>query len=144
MRGNVIDLAVGVIIGGTLNRIIASFVSDIIMPITGLLIGNIDLSERTLTLRNTGDKLLELRYGAFLGQIIDFLLMALVIFFMVKFINRLSNLRKKDDETPSERKCPFCDLKISQKACRCPHCTSHLCQESESDSEEEGKDVNSL
>ena len=122
MRGNVMDLAVGVIIGAAFQTIINSLVNDIIMPLIGL-IGKVDFSQKVFVLRGV-----DIRYGAFLTAILNFVIMAFAIFLLVKAMNALSNLgRKKDEpEVPTTKVCPYCCSKITLKATRCPHCTSIL------------------
>ncbi len=122
MRGNVWDLAVGVIIGGAFQKIVSSLVGDVVSPLLGLL-GNSDFSAYSLKIGEV-----EVKYGAFLTTIIDFIIMALVIFLMIKAINKLSRLGKKEEEekSPATKKCPFCCSEISIYATRCPHCTSEL------------------
>lgn len=125
LRGNVIDLAVGVIIGGAFQAIVNSLVGDMISPLLGL-IADKDFS--TLVW-NVGD--VEIKYGSFVTAVINFLLMALVIFLFLRLLNRLLTLGKKA-ETPEEPKapttkiCPFCKTEIAIDATRCPHCTSAL------------------
>ena len=122
MRGNVMDLAVGVIIGAAFQTIINSLVNDIIMPLIGL-IGKVDFSQKVFVLRGV-----DIRYGAFLTAILNFVIMAFAIFLLVKAMNALSNLgRKKDEpEVPTTKICPYCCSEITLKATRCPHCTSIL------------------
>ena len=123
-KGNVIDLAVGVIIGGAFQAIVASFTGDIVSPLLGLLV-NTDLTELVATV---GD--VEIRYGAFITAIINFILMALVIFLFLKAIrSSAEKMKKKEEEKPAEpttKKCPFCKTEIAIDATRCPHCTSEL------------------
>ena len=123
-KGNVIDLAVGVIIGGAFQAIVASFTGDIVSPLLGLLV-NTDLTELTATVGEV-----EIRYGAFITAIINFILMALVIFLFLKAIRSSSEkLKKKEEAKPAEpttKKCPFCKSEIAIDATRCPHCTSEL------------------
>jgi large conductance mechanosensitive channel len=118
MRGNVVDLAVGVIIGGAFGKIITSLVDDILMPLIGLFTGGVDFSERVLLLGGA-----ELRWGAFVQNIIDFLIIALVIFLMVRAINRM---KRDQPTTPTTKECPHCFTTIPLKASRCPNCTSEL------------------
>ena len=118
MRGNVVDLAVGVIIGGAFGKIITSLVDDILMPLIGLFTGGVDFSERVLLLGGA-----ELRWGAFVQNIIDFLIMAFVIFLMVRAINRM---KRDQPTTPTTKECPHCFTTIPLKASRCPNCTSEL------------------
>ena len=134
MRGNVIDLAIGVIIGGAFGKIVTSFVNDILMPPVGLLLGKVDFSNLYINL-NGGhyDSLAmaqeagaaTLNYGLFLNTVIDFVIIAFVIFLLVRQINKL----EKPAETPSEpttKECPYCYSAIPVKATRCPACTSEL------------------
>ena len=123
-KGNVIDLAVGVIIGGAFQAIVSSFTGDIVSPLLGLLV-NSDFSELVATV---GD--VEIRYGAFITAISNFLLMALVIFFFLKLIRGAGKVGKKKKEeepaAPTTKKCPYCMSEIPIEATRCPHCTSEL------------------
>jgi large conductance mechanosensitive channel len=121
MRGNVMDLAVGVIIGGAFGKIIASLVSDIFMPLIGLLIGGIDFSGLAFTLGSA-----KVTYGNFINNVIDLLILALVIFLMVKGINNLTRKTAPAPSAPITKECPHCFSTISIKATRCPHCTSEL------------------
>lgn len=136
MRGNVMDLAIGVIIGGAFGKIISSFVSDIVMPPLGLLLGKVNFSDLFWSL--TGQKYASLadaqaagaptlNYGLFINNIIDFLIIALVIFLIVRAINRLST--KKEEAEPVTRECPYCLTQIPKKASRCPSCTSEVTPE---------------
>jgi large conductance mechanosensitive channel len=121
MRGNVMDLAVGVIIGGAFGKIVGSLVNDILMPLIGLLIGGIDFSGLSFTLGSA-----TVAYGLFINNIIDFLIIALVIFLMVKGINRLTTKPAPAPASPTTKECPHCFSTISIKATRCPNCTSEL------------------
>ena len=114
-KGNVLDMAVGVIIGGAFTAIVNSLVNDIFMPLLGLLTGG----------GNDGDAL---QYGAFIAAVINFLLIALVLFLVIKAINRLRNLKKAepDKPAPAVKACPYCKSEIALEASRCPHCTSVL------------------
>jgi large conductance mechanosensitive channel len=118
MRGNVVDLAVGVIIGAAFGKIITSLVDDILMPVIGLFTGGIDFSERVIALGGA-----EVRWGAFVQNIIDFLIVAFVIFLLVRAINRL---KRDQPTTPTTKECPHCFTTIPLKANRCPNCTSDL------------------
>lgn len=121
MRGNVMDLAVGVIIGGAFSAIVTSLTDDIISPILGIF-GGMDFSNLVATVNGA-----EIRYGAFITAIINFLIMALIIFLMVKGINKVMSLGKKKEETaPTTKKCPYCCSEIDIKATKCPHCTSDV------------------
>ncbi len=144
LRGNVIDLAVGVIVGGAFQKIVQSVVNDLIMPVVGMLLKT-DFSSLYVPLFDTakypelaGAALAVVRdekglpvfaYGSFLTQLINFLIMAFIIFLMVKGINSLAKLRHKKEEAeeePTTKTCPFCCTEIDIKATRCPHCTSQL------------------
>ncbi len=126
MKGNVIDMAVGVVIGVAFKAIVDSLVKDIIMPPIGYLTGGIDFSAMALPLN---DKV-SIGYGTFLNAVISFLIVAFAIFMVIKQVNRLSEITKpKKDETlaePTTKKCEFCQTEISIKATRCPNCTSQL------------------
>ncbi len=138
MRGNVVDLAVGVIIGGAFGKIVSSLVSDIIMPPIGLVLGNVDFTNLYWVIKGAdkvpvGSSLAAVQqiagvvtwnYGLFITNIINFLIVALAIFLMVKGINSLQ--RKPAPADPTTKTCPFCDSTISIKATRCPNCTSQL------------------
>ena len=133
MRGNVMDLAIGIIIGAAFGKIITSFVSDILMPPIGLVLGNVDFNNLFMTLSGGHYDTLKaakdagavtINYGVFLGTVIDFLIVAFVIFLVIKQINRLK--RKPEEAAPDSRDCPFCVSSISINATRCPHCTSEL------------------
>lgn len=137
MRGSVMDLAVGVIIGAAFQSIINSLVDDIIMPVISALFGGLDFSNYFVSLDGSNYATLAaaqeagaatLNYGVFITAVINFLLMALVIFCMVKALNKLSDkVKKKEEEAaPTEKDCPFCKSKIDIGATRCPHCTSEL------------------
>ncbi len=122
MQGNVMDMAIGVVIGAAFKAIIDSLVTDIINPIIGL-VGGTDLSAYVLTILGV-----DLRYGSFISAVINFVLVALVLFLFVKSFNKAKSLRKKAEieEAPSEKECPYCKSKIAIAATRCPQCTSKL------------------
>ncbi|MGN0515191.1 MAG: large conductance mechanosensitive channel protein MscL [Lachnospiraceae bacterium] len=128
MRGNVLDMAVGVIIGGAFTAIVTSLNQDILTPLIGL-IGGTDFSYLTVTL-GSGENAPVLAYGNFITAVINFLITALVIFVIIKTINSLTNkLKKKEEEkpaAPTTKECPFCKSQIAIGATRCPHCTSEL------------------
>ncbi len=145
MRGNVIDLAVGVIIGGAFQKIVTSVVNDLVMPFVGLLTGGLNFAEQFIILKlpegveraavTSAEVAKELgvttwNYGSFITAVIDFLIMAFVIFLLVKGINSLSEIGKKKEEEPTPepttKECPFCKTEIAISATRCPHCTSEL------------------
>ena len=126
MRGNVIDLAVGVIIGGAFGAIVSSLVDDIIMPVISLFTKGMDFSKLAIQINEETT----LNYGNFISAIINFLIMALVIFLMVKAINKAHDIGKKEEpaveEAPTTKVCPFCKSEIAIDATRCPNCTSEL------------------
>ena len=130
LRGNVMDMAVGVIVGGAFTSIVTSLNADILTPILGIF-GGTDFSYLTVTL-GTGENAPVLHYGNFITAVINFLITALVIFIMLKVINRitekLSTLAGMEEEKPepATKKCPFCYSEIDIRATRCPHCTSVL------------------
>lgn len=118
-RGNVIDLAVGVIIGAAFQAIVKSLTDDILSPIIGM-VAKTDFSDWMLTVNGVN-----IRYGSFVTAVIQFLIMAFVIFMIVKIINIIKDKTfKKEPEAPKTKKCPYCFSDIDIKATRCPHCTS--------------------
>ena len=128
-RGNVMDMAVGVIIGGAFTSIVNSLVNDVMMPVLSLITGGLDFSKLCIAL-GEGEGAATLNYGAFISAIINFIIMALVIFSLIKFLNKVSSLNKKPvEEKPAEpttKVCPFCMSEIPLAATRCAHCTSML------------------
>ena len=131
-RGNVVDLAVAVIMGGAFGKIVSSLVNDIVMPPVGFLLGNVNFSSLFVSLSGTYATLEEakkagaptINYGIFLQAILDFLIVAFVVFMLVKQINRL---KRADAPAPANtRDCPFCISLIPLKATRCPNCTSEI------------------
>lgn len=124
LKGNVIDMAVGVIIGTAFKSIVDSLVGDIITPFLGLF-GGMDFSSYVFTINGV-----QIKYGSFLTAIINFLIMALIIFLFIKGINSLKSFTsrnaKKEEEKPTTKKCPYCKSDISIDATRCPHCTSEI------------------
>jgi large conductance mechanosensitive channel len=135
-KGNVMDMAVGVIVGGAFQGIINSLVNDIIMPVISMLTGGIDFSNWFISLDGTHYKTLAaaqeagaatLNYGTFITVVINFLLMALVIFCLVKFLSKMRDRVSRDEqEEPTEKECPFCKSMIPIGATKCAHCTSDL------------------
>lgn len=122
-RGNVLDMAVGIIIGGAFTAIVTSLSDDIISPILGLF-GGLDFKAYVLTLGSV-----EIAYGKFITAVINFLIMALIVFCMVKAMNRATSKLKKEEavqEAATTKVCPYCKSEISVEATRCPHCTSQL------------------
>lgn len=137
LKGNVVDMAVGVIIGGAFGKIVTSLVNDIIMPLISIAIGGLDVSEwkyviSEAVIENGVEVQAEsaLRYGLFIQTVIDFLIIALCIFVMIKLIMGLHKRfeKKKEEETaaPATKVCPFCKSEIAIDATRCAHCTSVL------------------
>jgi large conductance mechanosensitive channel len=141
MRGNVIDMAVGIIIGAAFGTIVKSFVADVIMPPIGLLLGNVDFANLFWTIKEgaaaagpyaTVDAAskagaVTINYGVFINTIISFLIVGFSIFIVIRSINRM---KKKQEEIPPEapttKNCPYCFEQVSLSATRCPHCTSQL------------------
>ncbi|HLN59954.1 MAG TPA: large-conductance mechanosensitive channel protein MscL [Symbiobacteriaceae bacterium] len=138
MRGNVIDLAVGVIVGGAFGKIVTSLVNDIIMPPIGLLLGKMDFTNLFVSLNGDTYATLAdakanaaptLNYGLFLNTVLDFLIVAFAIFWVVRGVNRLNRLNKfnhKEAPPAKTKECPYCLSQVPVKATRCGHCTSHL------------------
>lgn len=126
LRGNVMDMAVGVIVGGAFTSIVTSLNQDILTPILGVF-GGTDFSHLTVKL-GSGEEAPILAYGNFITALVNFLISALVIFCIVKVINGLSDKFKKKEApaAPTTKKCPFCKSDIAIEATRCPHCTSEL------------------
>ena len=128
MRGNVLDMVVGVIVGGAFTAIVTSLNQDILTPLLGVF-GGTDFSHLTVTL-GSGETAPVLCYGNFITAVINFVITALVIFCLIKLINTVSNkLSHKEEEkpaAPTTKKCPFCKSEIAIDATRCPHCTSQL------------------
>ena len=122
-KGNVMDLAVGVIIGGAFQAIVGSLVNDIIMPLLGIITGGLDFSHLAITVGEA-----QILYGSFISAIINFLLMALVLFLVIKALNKAKSLTAKPEEpkAPTTKKGPYCQSDIPLAATRCPHCTSEL------------------
>ena len=124
LRGNVLDLAVGVIIGGAFQKLVTSLTTNVISPIIGCF-SKVDFSAWKLTIGN-----LNLTYGAFITDIINFIIMAFIVFLIVKFMNKLSTLGKKEEpakpEEPTTKVCPHCYSEININATKCPCCTSEL------------------
>lgn len=133
MRGNVVDMAVGIIIGAAFGKIITSLVNDIIMPPIGLVLGKVDFSNLFINLSGQAYATLPqakaagaptLNYGLFLNTILDFVIVAFAIFLLIRQINRLQ--RQPEAAPPTTKDCPYCVSAIPIKAVRCPHCTSEL------------------
>jgi len=126
MRGNVVDMAVGVIIGAAFGKIVSSLVNDILMPPIGLLMGGMDFSDIAVTLKaaEAGSAAVKINAGLFINAVLDFIIVAFTIFMMIKQMNRL--LSKSTPPAPVTQECPRCISAISIKATRCPHCTSEI------------------
>jgi large conductance mechanosensitive channel len=138
MRGNVMDLAVGVIIGAAFGAVVKSLVDDVIMPPVGLATGGVDFSEKYVLLKEGATAAapyanlaaakaagaVTLNYGAFINTIITFLIVALAIFMLIRAVNRL--YKKPAEATPDTKPCPFCTMTVARAATRCPNCTSQL------------------
>lgn len=135
LRGSVLDMAIGIIIGAAFGKIVTSLVSDVMMPPLGLLIGNVDFSNLFLNLSSeTYSTLAEakaagastINYGVFLNTVIDFVIVAFVIFLLIRQINRLKRKPAPIPAVPTTKECKYCLSTIAIKATRCPHCTSEL------------------
>lgn len=135
LKGNMIDLAVGVIIGGAFNSLVSSLVNDIIMPALSIFTGKMDFANWFLALDGNTYETIEaakeagvatINYGNFISGIINFIIMAFVVFMMVKAINKLKNDEPAAPAAPTTKKCPFCKTDIPLEATKCPHCTSTL------------------
>ena len=139
VKGNMIDMAVGIVIGAAFGSIITSLVADVIMPPIGLLLGNVDFSSLFVLLKEgkvpgpygslaaaKAAGAVTLNYGAFLNTIISFLIIAFAIFILVKNINRLKRQQEAPPAEPTTKECPYCLSVIPIKALRCGHCTSEL------------------
>jgi large conductance mechanosensitive channel len=133
MRGNVLDLAVGIIIGAAFGKIVTSFVNDILMPPIGLLLGGVDFTNLFLSLNGQSYPSLAaaqeagaptINYGLFINNILDFVIVAVAIFFVIKAVNRLQ--RPKPAAAATTKDCPYCFTSIPLQASRCPNCTSEL------------------
>lgn len=140
MRGNVVDMAVGIIIGGAFGTIVKSLVSDVIMPPIGLLLGGVDFSDLFITLKEGATVgpyatlanaqsagAVTISYGLFINAVISFLIVAFAVFMLIKGINRLEHLKEAPVAAePTTKECPHCCSTMAIKATRCPHCTSEL------------------
>jgi len=139
VKGNVMDMAVGIIIGAAFGSIVTSFVNDVIMPPIGLLLGNVDFTNLFLVLKEgkipspyeslaaaKGAGAVTMNIGVFINTIISFLIVAFAVFLVVKNVNRLKREEKAPPAAPSTKECPLCLSVIPIKAVKCPHCTSDL------------------
>jgi len=139
MRGNVVDMAVGIIIGGAFGTIVKSLVADVIMPPVGLLLGGVDFSDLFITLKegaNAGPYAtlaiaqeagaVTISYGVFINAVISFLIVAFAVFLLIRAINNMQVEEEEPAAEPTEKDCPHCFTSIAIKATRCPNCTSEL------------------
>ncbi len=128
MRGNVLDMAVGIIIGAAFGKIISSLVGDVLLPPIGLLLGGIDFSGFAITLKDAsaGGSPVLLKYGVFINTIIDFLIVAFAVFMLIRVFNKMMKKEKEPAPVPTTRDCPECQMTIPINAKRCGHCTAVL------------------
>ncbi len=139
MRGNVVDMAVGIIMGAAFGSIVNSLVSDVILPPIGLLLGKVDFSNLFVLLREgetagpysslaeaQAAGAVSINYGVFLDEVLSFLIVAFAVFLLIRAINRLQAEHEPAVEEATTKECPYCTLQVSVKATRCPHCTSQL------------------
>ena len=139
MRGNVLDMAIGIVIGGAFGTIVKSMVSDVLMPPIGLLLGGVDFSNLFAIVKQGAPAgpyaaladaqaagAVTVNYGLFINNVISFLIVAAAVFALVKAINRLHREEEKAPEAPTTKACTYCATVIPIKATRCPHCTSQL------------------
>ena len=133
MRGNLIDLAIGIVIGGAFGKIVTSFVNDVVMPPIGKLLRGVNFADLFIDLSGTNPASVQaakdagvptLNYGAFLNTVIDFIIVAFVMFLVVKAINKMK--KPAPAAAPTTKECPYCKTGIPLAATRCPHCTSQL------------------
>ena len=135
MRGNVLDMAIGIIIGVAFGKIVTSFVNDVVMPPIGLLFGKVDFSNLFIDLSGKSYATLAeakaagaatVKYGLFLNTVVDFIIVAFVIFLLIQQINRMTREPEEVPAAPTTKECAYCMSSIAIKANRCPHCTSEL------------------
>ncbi|MGB5202314.1 MAG: large-conductance mechanosensitive channel protein MscL [Sedimenticolaceae bacterium] len=139
MRGNVVDMAVGIIIGGAFGTIVKSLVDDVIMPPIGLLLGGVDFADLFVTLKDGATAgpyatvlaakdagAVTLNAGLFINSVISFTIVAFAVFLLIKGMNSLQKKQEEPPAEPTEKECPHCFTSIPIKATRCPHCTSEL------------------
>ena len=135
MRGNVVDMAVGIIIGAAFGKIVSSLVNDVIMPPIGLLLGNVDFTELFIDLSGQDYASLAqakeagaatINYGLFINTVLDFVIVAFAIFMMIRLMNRLKREEAPAPASPTTKECPLCLSTVPLKATRCAHCTSEL------------------
>ncbi len=140
MRGNVVDMAIGIVIGAAFGAIVKSFVDDVLMPPIGLLLGNVDFANLFITLKEGAKAAgpyaslaaakaagaVTLNLGIFTNTIISFIIIAFAVFLVIKGINRMKREKEAPSAEPTTKECPFCFTTIPIQASRCPHCTSQL------------------
>ena len=135
MKGNVLDMAIGIIIGAAFGKIVSSLVSDVLMPPIGRLMGNLDFSNLFIALNGKAYESLKaardagaptINYGVFINTVLDFVIVAFVIFLLIKQVNRMRAKPEAPPAAPTTKDCPFCATAIPIKAARCPNCTSEL------------------
>ncbi|MBR3675697.1 MAG: large-conductance mechanosensitive channel protein MscL [Alphaproteobacteria bacterium] len=130
MRGNVMDMAVGIIIGAAFGKIVSSLVEDVIMPPIGWVLGNVDFSDLKLILvqKSAEAEEVAIKYGAFLNTVISFIIVAFAVFILIKAINTLQAkmIKEEAEAAPTTKKCPYCCSDVAIEATRCPHCTSQI------------------
>jgi large conductance mechanosensitive channel len=139
MRGNVVDMAVGIIIGGAFGTIVKSLVSDVVMPPIGLMLGGVDFSDLFVTLKQGATAgpyatlaaaqaagAVTISYGLFINAVISFLIVAFAVFLLIKGVNKLKREKEAPAAAPTTKECPYCYSTIVLKATRCHHCTSAL------------------
>lgn len=134
LKGNMLDMAVGVIIGGAFNSLVKSLVENVIMPALSILTGKIDFSNMFIalngqtyaTLAAAKEETSVIAYGQFITEVINFVIMAFVVFLVIRELNKLHKKNEAPAPAPHEKTCPFCKSKIDLDATRCPHCTSEL------------------
>jgi len=135
IRGNVIDMAIGIVVGVAFGKIVTAFVSDIMMPPIGLITGKVNFSSLFLNLSDKHYETLAeakaagaatINYGQFINTIIDFVIVAFAVFMLIRQINRLNRQAEPAPVPPANKECPYCMSVIPAKASRCPHCTSEL------------------
>lgn len=126
MRGNVVDMAVGIVIGGAFGKIVSSLVNDVVMPPIGLLLGKVDFSNLAVTLieKTAEADAVTIKYGMFINTVLDFIIVAFSIFIVIKQLNRLK--KEAPPAAPTTKECPKCYSTIPIRATRCPNCTSEI------------------
>ena len=126
MKGNVVDMAVGIVIGAAFGKIVSSLVTDVIMPPIGVLMGNVDFSSLAITIKQASGEVppVAIKYGLFINTVIDFVIVAFAIFMVIKQMNRFK--KPEVAAAPTTKDCPYCLMTVPIKAIRCAHCTSEL------------------